>query len=180
MFVSMLRHKGIPARSRIGFAVYFASGFNHDHVVAEYWNGDRWVMIDPQLDPAGDHPFDSLDLPKGPFLSAAEVWLGVRAGDLDADLFGVDPGLPIRGGWFIRNYVHLQLAHLNGDDAEHTDEIATLLVASDNGDEAATKELTNRYESDPSLHFTRRVLVTSPTGAPFTWLDLQNPNSHGA
>jgi hypothetical protein len=192
--VSALRHKGIPARSRIGFADYFRGGYNHDHVVVEYWDGDRWVMTDAQLDPAGDHPFDSLDMPRGPFQSAAEVWLGVRAGDLDADLFGVDPGLPIGGGWFIRNYVHFQLAHLQGDelllwdnwgtmtptldgaDVDLTDEIATLLVASDNGDETATKELADRYQTDTDLRPTGRSYVTSPaSNGQYAWMDLVRP-----
>lgn len=201
MFVSALRHKGIPARSRIGFSDYFSDGYHHDHVVAEYWNGDRWVMIDAQLDPAGKEPFDLQDMPRGPFLkeprgpflSAAEVWLGVRAGELDETLFGIDPGSPISGGWFIRNYVHHQLAHLQGDelllwdnwgtmtdtldgaDVNLTDEIATLLIASDNGDEAATKELAERYQADPELRPTGRSYITSPTGAPHTWIDLVRP-----
>jgi hypothetical protein len=202
MFVSALRHKGIPARSRIGFAVYFNEAFNHDHVVAEYWNGGRWVMIDPQLEPAGDHPFDSEDMPRGPFKSAAEVWLGYRSGELDGDTYGADPNpdgpLKLFGGWFIRNYVHYQLAHLQGDelllwdnwgtmtdsldgaDVTLTDEIAALLVASDNGDETATKELAERYQSDPRLRPTGRSYVTSPTGAPYQWIDLQKPSLQGA
>jgi hypothetical protein len=200
--VAVLRHKGVPARSRVGFADYFRDGYDHDHVVTEYWNGDRWVMIDPQFDPAGDHPFDFLDMPRGPFLqgprgpflSAAEVWLGVRAGELDADLFGIDPGSPISGGWFIRNYVHFQLAHLQGDelllwdnwgtmtptldgaDVALTDEIATLLVASDNGDETATKDLADRYQSNPDLTYTGRSYVTSPAGnGHYAWMDLVRP-----
>jgi hypothetical protein len=193
MFVSALRHKGIPARSRVGFADYFAAGFNHDHVVAEYWNGDRWVMIDAQIDPAEGRPFDVQDMPRGPFRSAAEVWLGVRAGDLDADLFGIDPGSPISGGWFVRNYVHLQHAHLNGDelllwdnwgpmsasldgvDLELTDQVATLMVASDNGDEAATKEMIELYRTNPELTFSGRAFVTSPAGAEHQWMDLRRP-----
>ncbi|MFD7157567.1 transglutaminase domain-containing protein [Kribbella sp. NPDC059898] len=191
LFVSVLRHKGIPARSRVGFADYFAQGFNHDHVVAEYWNGERWVMIDAQLDPTEGRPFDVQDMPSGPFRSAAEVWLGVRAGDLDPDLFGVDPGMPIGGAWFVRNYVHYQLAHLNGDelllwdnwgsmsdtldgaDLEGTDRIARLMVAADNGDEAAAKEAGELYRTDPALTFTGRAFVTSPaSGGVFSWQDL--------
>jgi hypothetical protein len=195
MFVSMLRHKGIPARSRIGFAVYFGEGFNYDHVVAEYWNGDRWVMLDPQLDPAGDHPFNTEDMPRGPFVSAAEVWLGVRAGELDPSTYGVDPSLPtIRGEWLIRNYVHLQLAHLHGDelllwdnwgsmsdtidgaDLDLTDTVARLLVASDNGDETATKQVDDLYRTNPAFTFTGRSFVTSPASdGKFFWTDLQNP-----
>jgi hypothetical protein len=190
MFVSALRHKGIPARSRIGFADYFAAGYNHDHVVAEYWNGDRWVMLDAQLDPAEGRPFDVQDLPRGPFRSAAEVWLGIRAGELDPDVFGVDPGMPIGGAWFVRNYVHLQLAHLNGDelllwdnwgamsaslddaDVDLTDQIARLMVASDNGDETATKEVDDLYRTNPDLTFAGRSYITSPTGAPFAWVEV--------
>lgn len=190
MFVSALRHKGIPARSRIGFADYFTAGYNHDHVVAEYWNGDRWVMIDAELDPAEDRPFDVQDLPRGPLRSAAEVWLGIRAGELDPDVFGIAPGSPIGGGWLVRNYVHLQLAHLNGDEVllwdnwgamspslddanvDLTDQIARLMVASDNGDETATKEVDDLYRTNPDLTFAGRSYITSPTGAPFAWVEV--------
>jgi hypothetical protein len=196
LFVSILRHKGIPARSRIGFGNYFAEGFNHDHVVAEYWNGERWVMIDAQMDPADRRfPFDVADMPAGPFLSAAEVWRGYRSGALNGDLFGADPDphaqLKLFGGWFIRNYVHYQLAHLNGDelllwdnwgamsdtlegaDLALTDRIADLMLASDNGDETATKEVNDLYRADPALTFTGRSFVTSPaSGGQFAWKNL--------
>ncbi|WP_405060657.1 transglutaminase-like domain-containing protein [Kribbella sp. NBC_01505] len=207
LFVSALRHKGIPARSRIGFAVYFGEGFNFDHVVAEYWNGDRWVMTDAQLDPADGHPFNTLDMPPGPFVSAAEVWRDARAGRIDPDLYGVQPGLAITGDeldtsrpgsvalgglWFIRTYVHHQLAHLMGDelllwegwgtmaptyteaDAAETDELAALLIAADTGDTTATQALTDRY---PALAPNGRTLLTSPSGHPHKWVDLTHPLS---
>ncbi|HEY0470069.1 MAG TPA: transglutaminase-like domain-containing protein [Kribbella sp.] len=188
--VSALRHQGIPARSRIGFASYFVPGFNHDHVVVEYWNGERWVMVDSQLEPGEHWGFDVQDMPTGPFRSAAEVWQGFREGKLDGDDFGVDPGLPIRGGWFIHNYVFLQLAHLQRDevllwdgwgamsgpddpiDFDLTDEVAALLIASDAGDEAAAQELATRYAKDPDLHPGDRIIMHSPTGAPPVWIDL--------
>jgi transglutaminase superfamily protein len=196
LFVSMLRHKGIPARSRVGFGNYFAEGFDHDHVVAEYWNGDRWVMIDAEMDPADPRfTFDVADMPAGPFRSAAEVWRGYRDGVLDGDLFGADPNpdapLKLHGGWFIRTYVHYQLAHLNGDelllwdnwggmsdtldgaDLDLTDRIADLMLASDNGDETATKEVNDLYRTDPALTFTGRAFVTSPaSGGQYVWKDL--------
>ncbi|WP_427890929.1 transglutaminase-like domain-containing protein [Kribbella sp. GL6] len=194
LFVSVLRHKGIPARSRVGFGGYFTEGFNNDHVVAEYWNGERWVMVDTELEP-GSHPFDPADMPAGPFTSAAEVWLGYRAGELNGDLYGADPNpeapLKLHGGWFIRTYVHYQLAHLNGDelllwdnwgsmsdtldgaDVDGTDRIARLMVAADNGDEAAAKEAGELYRTDPGLTFTGRAFVTSPaSGGAFSWQDL--------
>ena len=191
--VSALRHQGVPARSRIGFASYFASGFNHDHVVVEYWNGERWVMVDAQLDPGPQWGFDPQDMVPGWFRSAAEVWLGYRAGELDGDDFGVDPSLPVRGGWFIRNYVFLQLAALQGDemllwdgwgamggdddadvDLGLTDEIAKLLVASDNGDGAATEVLAARYAEDPRLHPGVRIQQFSPAGNPPVTVDLKS------
>jgi len=43
--VAALRHKGVPARSRIGFAGYFHPDFHEDHVVVDYWNGQRWAML---------------------------------------------------------------------------------------------------------------------------------------
>jgi hypothetical protein len=188
--VSALRHKGIPARSRVGFAGHFGDGFNWDHVVAEYWNGERWVMIDAQLEPGPQWSFDTEDMPAGPFVSAAQVWLGYRSGELDPDVYGVDPGMPIRGAWFIRCYVFQQLAHLQGDelllwdnwgamsdtldgvDLAKTDEIARLLVAADNGDSAAAAELSRRYAEDPDLHPAGRVLNFSPSGSGPTWIDL--------
>ncbi|MEV6414635.1 transglutaminase-like domain-containing protein [Kribbella sp. NPDC051718] len=191
MTVSALRHKGIPARSRVGFSSYFAQGFNHDHVVVEYWNGERWVMVDSQLEPGPHWSFDPQDMVPGWFRSAAEVWLGYRSGELDPDVFGVDPSLPIRGAWFIRNYVFYQLAHLQGDelllwdtwgamtasldgaDLDLTDEIATLLIAADNGDDAASEVLAARYAADPDLQPGDQILQLSPAGDPPVTIDLK-------
>ncbi|MGY4643555.1 transglutaminase-like domain-containing protein [Cellulomonas sp. URHB0016] len=129
--VGALREHGIPARSRIGFAGYFEEGFHYDHVVAERWDGHRWVRFDAMLDPArglrpGQRPgpqgwgFDVHDIPAGagaPFQTAAEVWLQVRAGTVDASVFGVDPSLPELGGAeFVRQYVLMELAHRQRDE----------------------------------------------------------------
>ncbi len=189
LLVAALRHQGVPARGRIGFASYFVPGWNHDHVIAEYHNGDRWVRVEAQIEPAEHWGFDVHDIPPGPFRSAAEVWQAFRAGEIDPDLYGVDPSLPIRGGWFIRDYVFLQAAHLNGDelllwdgwgamaddlemDLTPTDELAALLVAADNGDEAAATKLRDWYRSDPDLHPGERIMVHSPTGTPPYQVDL--------
>lgn len=188
--VSALRSKGIPARSRIGFGSYFEQEFNHDHVVAEYWNGERWVMVDAQLDPGPQWGFDPNDMVPGFFRSAAEVWLGYRSGELDGDDFGVERALPLKGGWFIRNYVLFQLSHLQGDelllwdgwgamsgeldgDLGKIDEIATLLVASDNGDAAAAEVLAARYAEDADLHPGQTILQLSPAGHPPVTVDLK-------
>jgi hypothetical protein len=189
LFVSALRHQGIPARSRIGFATYFQPGWNADHVIAEYWNGDRWVQVDAQLEPGEHWGFDVQDLPAGRFRSAAQTWRGFRAGEIDGETCGVDPTLPIRGGWFIRDYVFLQAAHLLGDelllwdgwgamaddlemDLTPTDELAALLIAADAGDDAARNKLRDWYRADPDLHPGEKIMVHSPTGVPPYQLDL--------
>ena len=48
LFVAIMRHKGVPARARCGFAGYFAPGKHLDHWVGEYWNAAerRWVLVD--------------------------------------------------------------------------------------------------------------------------------------
>lgn len=111
LFVAAMREHGIPARSRVGFAPYLNPNFNHDHVVGEYWNGQRWVMVDAEIPPE-QFDFDVQDIPKGVFLSAAVVWQAFGQNRLDPDRFGVAPGLPYGGAWFIRNYVVKELAHL--------------------------------------------------------------------
>ncbi|GIG19635.1 hypothetical protein Cch01nite_03590 [Cellulomonas chitinilytica] len=120
--VAVLREHGIPARTRVGFAGYFEGGFHHDHVVAELWDGDRWVRFDPELDPVngpvgGPQPwgFDIDDMPTGPgapFQTAAEVWQQVRAGTVDPSVYGVDASMPeLCGAEFVRGYVVEELAH---------------------------------------------------------------------
>jgi hypothetical protein len=187
--VATLRHHGVPARSRVGFAGYFAAGYHHDHVVAEYWDGGRWVTADAQLGPDGDL-FDPYDLPAltggaartdAPFVSAARVWTAHRRGEVDADRYGVGPDLPFGGAWFVRNYVVMELAHRMGDelllwdgwgamrnelgtDLAVIDEVAALLLAADAGDAAADRELAARYAADARLHPSPRVTCHSPTG----------------
>jgi len=185
--VAALREHGIPARSRVGFAGYFRPGFHHDHVVAERWDGARWVRFDPEISNA-DWPFDTHDLPIGygaPFETAAEVWRAYRSGVTDAALYGVDPSLPhLTGPEFVRGYVVVELAHRQRDElllwdvwgdalpwtttpAEEldalADEVAALLVAADAGDAAAERELEKRYASDPRLR-AHDVVTLSPTG----------------
>jgi hypothetical protein len=46
LFVSLARHKGIPARMRVGFAAYLQPGLMIDHVVAQAWDeaAGRWRL----------------------------------------------------------------------------------------------------------------------------------------
>jgi hypothetical protein len=62
---------------------------------------------------------------------------------------------------------------LDGADLELTDEIATLLVAADNGDDAASELLAARYAADPGLHPEDRIVQLSPAGDPPVTVDLK-------
>ncbi|PGH44612.1 transglutaminase [Micromonospora sp. WMMA1996] len=191
--VAALRQHGVPARSRVGFASYFVPGWHHDHVLAEWWNGERWVWADPELNPADPRPFDGYDIDPeaGHFDSAARVWTAYRAGRVDPDRYGVDPALPIRGAWFVRVYVLHELAHRRKDelllwdgfgtmsddpteaDLALTDEIAALLLAADAGDAAAERELADRYASDTRLRPDGTVRSVDPVTGTVTTVDLR-------
>jgi hypothetical protein len=45
---ALLRATGTPARIRCGFAGYFEPRRWIDHWVVEYWDGDGWLLTDPQ------------------------------------------------------------------------------------------------------------------------------------
>jgi hypothetical protein len=147
LFVSMLRHHGIPARSRVGFAGYLAPDWYMDHVVAEVWDGGRWRLIDPQIE---SEDVDVTDLPRDRFLVGADAWRACRSGAIDPDRFVVSPELTepnLRGLSQVRHDLVQDLASLNkhemilwdlwgrlGDDAEvpeedarAADELAALL-----------------------------------------------------
>jgi hypothetical protein len=116
--VAALRDRGVPARSRVGFADYFDPGFHVDHVITEFHDGDRWIATDTQLDPAAGFPVDSFDVPLGPggLRTAAQSWLAFRRGEIDPETYGVGPGIPIHGPLMIRKYVLTELAHRMGDE----------------------------------------------------------------
>jgi hypothetical protein len=200
--VSVLRQHGHAARSRVGFAGYFTAGHHHDHVIVERWDSSsddigRWVCFDPELagrtdpdaeDIRGALP-DSLDIEVAlgaPFETAAQVWRGYRAGELEPSTYAIEPGSDIGGPWFIHNYVLLEAAHRFGDEVllwdswgamvgdqdplddpgavALVDEIAALLVAADDGDTAAEAALYERYVADARLHPGTSVLRYAPLG----------------
>lgn len=177
--VAALRHRRVAARTRIGFAGYFGDAFHYDHVVAEYWNGERWVRVDAQLDPAteGVDPFDVRR-----FITAAEAWTAHRREEIDPDNFGADPVGPYRGHRFLLDQVRHELAHRQRDelllwdewgsmDEDLADWVAQRLVAADAGDRAAEDELSARYAADPALHPGGRVHCVSPSGLD-AWVDV--------
>ena len=187
--VAALREGGVPARSRLGFTGAFAGGYRYGHVVAERWDGSRWVRFDPGLDPAGSS-FDVDDLPTGegaPFETAAEVWLAYRAGRDDLSSTGVSPELPELGGSsIVQRYVLADVAHRHRcetilwdawgamvppgaepDDGQLalTDELARLTMAADGDPDPtgrAATALAALWAGDPRVNPAGRVLSFVP------------------
>ena len=81
LLCSFLRHKGIPARARVGFATYFDSWLHQTHWICEYWcqNRNQWIRVDAQLDDIQAEyygiDFDPLNVPAGKFLYAGEEYM---------------------------------------------------------------------------------------------------------
>ncbi|QOV36400.1 transglutaminase domain-containing protein [Streptomyces ferrugineus] len=123
---SLLRHMGVPARVRSGFADCFRKNgtddFHVDHVVTEYWDETKgaWALADAQLaDPAitsdWDVDFDPMDVPRDRFLVAGEAWRAIRQDGADHRAFGLHPPAegPFWGERFVAGNVRLDLAALN-------------------------------------------------------------------
>jgi hypothetical protein len=187
LFVSMARHRGFAARSRVGFATYFVAGWALDHEVAEVWDATegRWRLIDAQLagshvDPQDGEPIDGLDVDRARMILAGDAWRRARAGE-DPERYLVDPGLdePALRGWpyIAHNVVH-DLARLNGDEmllweswgvldsgevpaelVELFDRVAA--VTTDEVDFVAAQEL---YHSTPGLRVPETVTRFDPLG----------------
>jgi len=104
LLTSILRHKGVPARMRVGFATYFTPGHYEDHYLCQYWNETkgRWIIVDAQLDELQRNAlkisFDPCDVPDGLFLPGGKAWQICREGQADPELFGI---FNIKGMWFI-------------------------------------------------------------------------------
>ncbi|AKU17737.1 transglutaminase-like domain-containing protein [Luteipulveratus mongoliensis] len=184
--VSVLRHKGIPARTRLGFAHYFSAGWQGDHVIVEAWNGSEWFRFDPEIEmPSAALP-TPLEIPAGPgspFETAAEAWRSYRAG-ADVSNYGVEGVSGVCGPAFVRDEVIYEVAHRFGDelllwdgwgamqgpdgdagaDVELIDQVAQLLVEADSGDLAAEQDLLTLYRQDARLHPGATVEQFGPDG----------------
>jgi excinuclease ABC subunit A len=108
--VSLLRHKGIPARMRVGFAAYLdpSGTYRYDHWITEYWDAahEHWRLVDPQIDDIQRQHLkitaNTLNLKPGKdFYLAGQAWQLCRQGKDRSLLFrfnGHWKGMPcIRG-----------------------------------------------------------------------------------
>ncbi len=117
LFVSMARHKGIPARVRVGFASYFKP-YYVDHVIAEVWDGDagRWRMVEPEIsDEFAIHAgIDPLDVSSEKFVNGSRAWKSARSGAISPERFVGVPKLKEYRGWpSLRYHLVQDLAALN-------------------------------------------------------------------
>ena len=116
LLTALLRHGGVPARARCGFASYFEQGKYVDHWVCEYWSGaeQRWASADAQIDDLQRKiariDFDTTDMPAERFWTGGAAWLLCRSGAADAERFGI---ADMWGLWYVRSNLKLDLASLN-------------------------------------------------------------------
>jgi hypothetical protein len=186
LLCAALRHQGVPARARCGFAAYFSEGRFEDHWVCEHWMAapGRWTLIDAQLDglqrEALELEFDPLDVPRDQFLVAGQAWDRCTAGGADPARFGI---LDMRGLWFIRGNLLRDLAALNrmellpwdgwglmlrlgqADDCDpETTSLLNRVAALTQGGDADVDAMRRLYTTEPSLRVP--ALVTNfQTGA---------------
>jgi hypothetical protein len=170
LLCSMLRHQGVAARVRSGFARYLASPtLVYNHWITEYFNGQRWVLVDPQLDPQihanMNLNFDPLDVPRDMFLTGDVVWRRCRSGEDNPKAYGYDEvqGMEYIGCQMVLDFAALNKMELlaidrwgitlnNGEDWDEKtlqtlDEVAALSRDVDENLAA----LRNRYEGDARL-----------------------------
>jgi hypothetical protein len=103
LLASMLRHQGVPARVRCGFATYLEKSHYQDHWITEYWNGERWVMEDPDL--------VKHDMSSDEFITGGKAWQMIRAKEISDMQFGFSPDM--LGEWAIRYDLPRDLAAIN-------------------------------------------------------------------
>ncbi|MER6156360.1 transglutaminase-like domain-containing protein [Streptomyces sp. NPDC001868] len=191
LLCSLLRHMGVPARLRSGFATYFgADGFHCDHVVTEYWDPARgWLFADAQLmDPlmvdTWKIDFDPMDVPRDSFLVAGKAWRAIREGGADPRTFGLHPPEegPLNGDWFVAGNVRLDLADLNkvetllwdvwGTETEAGQELVDPVralydeVAPVVGDEVCFTAARELFAGHEGLRTPRTVLSLAPYNGP--------------
>jgi excinuclease ABC subunit A len=128
--VSLLRHKGVPARMRVGFADYLfdKGGFKADHWISEYWDetNSRWVLADPDIGgmPPGllgiQIACNLFDLRRDhDFYMAGSAWQLARAGKVRSDLFrysGHWKGFPCIRGNLLHDFQSLNRLELGLSD----------------------------------------------------------------
>lgn len=85
LLAAILKHRGTPARLRVGFAEYVSDrkGKYVDHWICQVWSDaeSRWLLVDPDT--------KMVDIPQPDFKLAGDVWQAARQGFTYPSLYGV-------------------------------------------------------------------------------------------
>lgn len=144
---ALLRHRGIAARVRCGFATYFQPSQGLDHWITEYRDqrSAQWVRIDSEI--LGGTVLDRPEsLAEGEFLSGGEAWQAFRRGEIDASQFGVY-GSENWGPAEIRGNAVKDLAALNKIESLPWDEWGRMTDAYDGKTDAVYDDLLDALAS---------------------------------
>jgi hypothetical protein len=196
LLVSILRHKGIPARVRTGVALYLDPSHPEDHYVSEFWNAaeHRWQMADPQIDDVQRKAMrlsvDTPDLPPGSFLTGWQLLDAMRSGTIqNADKIGFPPAnagltygrnklfadfvsvtgreIPVHAWWGIGKPESVE----PGDSAL-LDRMIALSRGIDQNDPAALNEALHLAESHPRIRMPEGYVVPPWAPEPGWGLDV--------
>lgn len=188
LFCSILRHKGIPARTRVAFSTFYFKEYNHDEIVLEYWNVDKkkWCIVDPRVNNFHIQrkklsvDFDLLDVPQDKLVVAGLAWQMVRANKACADSFCGGDHNKNKGLWYIRDRLIQDFAALNSvemqlwdawglmlDDREieenkeqlnYLDRIAHMTVEPDKN----FNNIITQFDYDSNLRVPKKIMSFSP------------------
>ncbi|WP_213282415.1 transglutaminase-like domain-containing protein [Cellulomonas hominis] len=176
MAVTLLRTAGVPARARCGFGAYFAPGWYEDHWVAEYHDGDRWKLLDAQVDELQRRQlgidFDLTDVPRDEFVIAGDAWTMTRAGRADPDRFGLT-SLHEAGAWWIAANLMRDAAALDGVELLPWDLWGGMPGPDDAIDVALFDELADAT-AGPSMADVRRLLADDRLRVPDEVFNVQH------
>ncbi len=159
---SLLRHKKIPARMRVGFAEYLdpETRYKIDHWITEYWDKrqDRWVLVDPDA--------IKFDIKKNiDFYPAGTAWKLARAGKVRSDLFRFNTqwkGFPCIRGNLLHDFQALNKLELGVFD--YWDDLHTKADRSLTVDEKRLLDHIADLTNDPDANFDqiRTMFQTMP------------------
>lgn len=170
LFSAILKAKGIPCRSRAGFVDFGNDKASFtEHWVNEYWSFEknRWLLadVDGYYEYERRFGYSQFDLPRHKFLTAAEVWLGLRDNTLDKkiDLYTADQDIleGVCGYLFMDfhalmnneifysfqpKYLRRRFHLLSQDEMDELDGLARLILQSQDSIIYKKQELMEHYE----------------------------------
>lgn len=120
---AILKAKGIPARSRAGFAPYFKEGVSMDHWVNQYYSKEenRWLTFDADgFYEEGGMPLSQYDIPDDRFDWSAKAYLDVRSGKTDGKQYLYADGLGTCGLPAIIRYLMYDFHALMNDELTYS------------------------------------------------------------